>query len=158
MKLDLKRLLQYFRTKPPIKEDAPLFKQVDPKVVGLTDAVRSGMYQSESKEVMEGFKIMPEHTVLDVGCGNGLATHFCARNGAHVIFTHIDPQKVAYVKDFVSDAGARKIESYVSDSNPLPLPDGCVDRIMAMEMLEYTETPKKILSEMVRVGKPGPSI
>ncbi|MGQ9427459.1 class I SAM-dependent methyltransferase [Gilvimarinus sp. F26214L] len=125
------------------------------QMLGLTDAVRSGWYLSDSAEVFEGFKIVPEDVVVDVGCGDGLATHFCARHGAHVAFSDIDPEKVEGVRKLIKNLGARKIEGVVSDSSPLPFPDGYATKVLAMEMLEHTEDPASILSELVRVGKPG---
>src|SRR5690606_37637957 len=70
----------------------------DYQTLGLTDAVKSGWYLSNTAELVEGMKILPDDVVLDVGCGDGLATHFCARNGAHVAFTHIEPAKVEKVR------------------------------------------------------------
>lgn len=123
--------------------------------VGLTDAVRSGWYLSDTAELVEGFAVHPEDVVLDVGCGDGLATHFAARQGAHVAFTDIDSSKVQAVREQVAGLGARKLEGVVSDTSPLPFPDNYATKILSMEMLEHTEYPDRILHEIVRVGKSG---
>jgi SAM-dependent methyltransferase len=127
----------------------------DPRKVGYQDAVNSGWYQRESGELLEGFKIVPEDTVLDIGCGEGLAALFCASRGAHVVFTDVDPEKIAALREKAVRSKARKIEAFVSDSRPLPLDDDYASKVLAMEMLEHTNDPAAILAEMVRVGKPG---
>jgi len=127
----------------------------DPKKVGFQDAFNSGWYQRETSELLKGFKITPEDTVLDVGCGEGLATLFCASQGAHVVFTDVDEGKIDQLKDKALRSKARKVEALVSDSMPLPLADEYASKILAMEMLEHTKDPEAIVRELVRVGKPG---
>lgn len=157
----LKKMLDRILNKGevPVGEGSVLQNQhtigEESRVVGLTDAVRSGWYQSETGELVNGFKIVPEDIVLDVGCGDGLATHFSARQGSHVIFTDVDPVKIEGVRKLVSGLGARKLEGIVSDTDPLPLSDEYATKILAMEMLEHTEDPQQVLRELVRVGQPG---
>lgn len=129
--------------------------EIDPRKVGYEDAVNSGWYKRETGELLEGFQITAEDTVLDVGCGEGLATLFCASQGAHVVFTDVETQKVQALTEKANRSKARKVEGFTSDSMPLPVADGYASRIMAMEMLEHTEKPEEILQELVRVGKPG---
>ncbi len=122
---------------------------------GLVDAVMAGWFQNHSNELFRGFPISPDDVVLDVGCGAGGASLFCARRGAHVIFTDSDAGKIAALEERVRDSGARKVEGWVSDSLPLPVADGQASRIVALEMLEHVEQPGAILRELFRVGQPG---
>lgn len=126
-----------------------------PRTCGFIDAVKSGWFNMEDGELVGGFPISAEDIVLDVGCGDGGATLFCARQGAHVVFSDLDRQKVEQLTLKVAETPARKSEGLVCDTNPLPLADGYASRIMAMEMLEHTEQPDEILRELVRVGQPG---
>ncbi len=128
---------------------------VDPRVVGYRDAVNSGWYQRETGELLKGFPIEPQDTVLDVGCGEGLSILFCANQGAHVVFTDVNPRKIEHLKEKAQRSPARKVEAYVSDSLPLPIPDGYATKVLAMDMLEHTEDPAAIVKELYRVGKPG---
>lgn len=125
------------------------------RMCGLADAVQTGWYQSETGELFKGFPIRPEDTVLDVGCGEGGATMFCAKQGAHVVFSDMERDKVEDLERRVVDSPARKHEALVCDTNPLPLADNYASRVIAIEMLEHTESPDVILSELRRVGKPG---
>lgn len=122
---------------------------------GLVDAVRGGWFQNDSNELFRGFPISAEDVVLDVGCGGGGASLFCARRGAHVIFTDSDAAKVETLQVELQSSAARHVEGIVSDSLPLPLPDAHASRIIALEMLEHVERPAEILRELYRVGRPG---
>ena len=129
--------------------------ELDPRVCGLKDAVLRGWYQSDTGELFPGFKIMADDVVLDVGCGDGAAILFCARQGAHIVFSDVDACKIKNLIEKASHTKARKIEGFVSDTIPLPLSDGYATKILSMEMLEHTSKPEMILKELVRVGKTG---
>ncbi len=130
-------------------------KDVDPRVCGLLDAVRRGWYQLNTGELFAGFKITQDDVVLDIGCGEGNAVLFCARQGAHVVFSDVDAAKIAALIEKVKTTPARKVEGFVSDTMPLPLPGEYATRILATEVLEHTAQPEKIMEELVRVGRPG---
>jgi len=134
---------------------APQEGDVDPRICGLSDAVRRGWYRVETGELFAGFQVTGDDVVLDVGCGEGNAVLFCARLGAHVVFSDVDPAKVAALIQRAHESPAKRVEGFVSDSMPLPLPDEYATKIMSTEMLEHTSYPEKILRELVRVGKPG---
>jgi len=129
--------------------------ELDSRLCGLKDAVKRGWYQSETGELFTGFKITADDVVLDVGCGDGGATLFCARQGAHVIFSDVDALKIRNLMERAKETEARKVEGFVSDTLPLPLPDEYATKILSMEMLEHTVKPEKIMAELVRVGKHG---
>lgn len=144
-----------FKPKKASRRAKAIKQDVDPRYCGLRDAVKRGWYRLETGELFTGFKITREDIVLDVGCGEGNAALFCARQGAHVVFSDIDAKKVEALTDKIKNAGARKVEGFVSNSMPLPLPDEYATKILATEMLEHTSNPETILAELVRVGKPG---
>jgi SAM-dependent methyltransferase len=115
----------------------------------------SGWFNSESGELFAGFPIGKEDVVLDVGCGDGSKISFCARQGAHVIFADIDPQRVALAARRMADSGAGSLTPIVSDSDPLPLAGGVASKVIASEVLEHVDDPARFLRELVRVGQPG---
>jgi len=146
------RFVRYFKKKGT-RNSAP--GELDPRLCGLRDAVKRGWYQSETGELFTGFKITADDVVLDVGCGDGGATLFCARQGAHVIFSDVDALKIRNLIERAKKTEARNVEGFVSDTLPLPLPDEYATKILSMEMLEHTVEPEKIMAELVRVGKHG---
>jgi 2-polyprenyl-3-methyl-5-hydroxy-6-metoxy-1,4-benzoquinol methylase len=130
-------------------------KDVDPRICGLLDAVRRGWYRLETGELFIGFKVTKDDIVLDVGCGEGSAILFCAKQGAHVVFSDVDATKIKALIEKANESPARKVEGFVSDTMQLPLPDEYATKILSTEMLEHTSNPEKIMAELVRVGKRG---
>lgn len=128
---------------------------VDSRDCGLVDAVQSGWFQNHSDELFSGFPIGSTDVVLDVGCGAGGATLFCANRGAHVVFTDVVAEKIEALRTKLESTPARAAEGLVSDSLPLPMSDAYVTRVIALEMLEHVDDPGAVLRELVRVGQPG---
>lgn len=148
-----RKLRERFLDKPePVEQ---LRFDSDTQRTGLVDAVMGGWFRNDSRELFKGFPIAPEDVVLDVGCGGGGATLFCARQGASVIFTDSEAVKVEALAEKVRATPAREARGIVSDSLPLPLADGTASRIVALEMLEHVEQPGAILAELNRVARPG---
>ncbi|MEZ5569495.1 MAG: class I SAM-dependent methyltransferase [Halioglobus sp.] len=128
----------------------------DLRWVGLIDAEQSGWYQGKSDELFRGFHISASDYVLDVGCGPGNATLFCARRGAHVTFTDVEAESVRELEAKVRDLGtASGYEAIVGDSDPLPVADESATRVICQEVLEHVADPGRVLAELVRAGKPG---
>lgn len=128
---------------------------IDSRDCGLVDAVMGGWFQNATDELFRGFPIAADDLVLDLGCGHGGSTLFCARRGAHVIFTDSEAAKVDALLEKVRETPARRAEGIVSNSLPLPLADNLASKIIALEVLEHVEQPLAILQELVRVGRPG---
>lgn len=128
---------------------------VDSRDCGLFDAVQSGWYLGDSNELFKGFPITADDSVLDIGCGAGGATLFCANRGADVTFVDVTAQAIELLRAKVAQSPARKSEGFVSDGIPLPVTDASKSRVIAMEVLEHVEDPAAFLCELVRVGQPG---
>jgi ubiquinone/menaquinone biosynthesis C-methylase UbiE len=154
-KRPLPRLGKALKPKKIKSTKAAAQQDADPRMCGLIDAMKRGWYQSKAGELFIGFKVTADDIVLDVGCGDGGATLFCARQGAHVVFSDVNATKIKALIKKANKTKARKVEGFVSDTTPLPLPDEYATKILSMEMLEHTSNPEKILAELVRVGKPG---
>ena len=129
--------------------------RVDPYELGLHDAVLSGWYNAETQELATGFPVTAEDVVVDVGCGDGGAAGFCARQGAHVILCDIDAERLGRTVERLKAAGAERLDAHVTDAHPLPLPAGAVSRVVCTEVLEHVDDPAAVMAELVRVGRPG---
>ncbi len=151
----IRRLLaRWLPAPPPMPEPAPL-PSVSPADVGLHDAVLDGWFLGASGELLKGFAITADDTLLDVGCGEGVATLFAVRQGASVIFTDSEHHKVRDLARQV-DAQSHQLNlGLVSNSLPLPLADGCASKVVCMEVLEHIDHPEPFMAELVRMGRPG---
>ena len=127
----------------------------DPQVCRFLETRHNGWLNQQTGEILEGFPIVAEDTVIDVGCGDGGISVFAAKRGAEVIATDIVPEKVELLKEKLAKSLSRAFRGIVSDSNPLPVADQTATKVIAREVLEHVEDPQQFLSELVRVGKPG---
>lgn len=123
--------------------------------LGLHDAVLSGWFQNATNEVFRGIHIGPDDTVVDVGCGDGGNSLFCARRGAHVTAIDIDAQVIASIEARLAEAAPAAHATHVSDANPLPLASEVATRVICTEVLEHVDDPDQLLAELFRIGKSG---
>lgn len=137
----------------PAQEDVGHAK--NPFDVGLRDATLSGWFNQSTHELYKGFPIRAEDVVLDVGCGNGGHTHFCAVRGADIIIADIDEQKIESTRQRLEGTPARSVRCLVTDCAPLPLETGTATRVVCTEVIEHVDDPQAFIAELVRVGQPG---
>jgi SAM-dependent methyltransferase len=102
-----------------------------------------------------GFPITAEDTVVDVGCGEGLVCAFAGHQGAEVIGIDVEPHLVERAREAMRGVPARSFRGIVSDADPIPLPDGCATVVVATEVMEHVEDPRRFLAELARIGRPG---
>ncbi|WP_223531937.1 MULTISPECIES: class I SAM-dependent methyltransferase [unclassified Pseudomonas] len=149
----IRRLLAKLRPAPV--EVAQPETRVSPRDIGLYDALLDGWFLGDSGELLKGFAITADDTLLDVGCGEGVATLFAVRQGASVIFTDSEHDKVRDLARRVQAQSDKANLGLVSNSLPLPLADGCASKVVCMEVLEHIDQPEPFMAELVRMGRPG---
>ena len=130
-------------------------KSPRPTDIGLRDVVGDGWWNMATGELARGVKIRSTDTVIDVGCGDGGHSYFCARQGAEVLFIDMDDAKLASTEEKVKASPAHAYSAILSDCNPIPLPDASGDVIICAEVLEHVPDPLLIMKELARVAKPG---
>ncbi|TWU13404.1 Sarcosine/dimethylglycine N-methyltransferase [Symmachiella macrocystis] len=128
---------------------------LDPEVVRSMDAEQSGWYIEETGQLCDGFQIKPDDIVVDVGTGTGGMAMFAARQGAEVLATDIDEDAIERVNNMAKGQFEGRLRALVSDSNPLPIPDGFATKVICSEVLEHVPDPAQFLSELARIGQPG---
>lgn len=126
-----------------------------PSAVGLRDAKLGGWYREDSGELFRGVPIGAGDVVVDVGCGVGVNSVFCARHGARVYAVDREPQVIREVRARLSVEGRGTQTALVSDANPLPLDDGIATRVICTEVLQHVDDPRQVLAELFRVGASG---
>lgn len=153
----LKRLLTSPSELQPTREPtAKVLAPAEPEIdIGLIDIHQSGWLQNDTGELVRGFAISAEDVVLDIGCGEGGYALFSARQRAEIILADVDADKLDTARARLEKEGARSVRTLVTDANPIPLADGVVSRVVAMEVLEHVEDPAQFMAELVRVARPG---
>jgi ubiquinone/menaquinone biosynthesis C-methylase UbiE len=127
----------------------------DPFKTGMRDGKLSGWYNHREAELYPGIAVAKEDVVLDVGCGEGGITNFCAQFVAQILFTDIDAEKVAATEHKLKNSNASSVKGVVCDCNPILFNDEVADIVVCMEVMEHVDDPADFLRELYRVGKPG---
>ena len=81
--------------------------------MAVRDMSEAGWVNQERAELYPHFPIGKDDIVLDVGCGNGGKTLFCARQGAHIIFVDVDEAAVAGAHRVLAQGGAASLTPIV---------------------------------------------
>jgi ubiquinone/menaquinone biosynthesis C-methylase UbiE len=116
----------------------------------LADAYEAGRsgYSTELYNTLVGFGLNPKLTVIDVGCGTGLASRPLIENGFHV--TGIDVSEPMLEKARVRFPG-----TWIKGSaEKIPFPDANFDVAICAQTIHHVDR-KATMTEIVRVVKPG---
>lgn len=132
----------------------PVVPALDPGAIGLADDKLSGWYNTETQEVLTGFRVTSEDIVVDVGCGSGGPASFCTQFAGKTILIDGDPSVIEGAVQRVASHGGT-VEGHVGDAANLPLADASATRIVCTEVLEHVDDPAVVMKELVRIGKPG---
>ena len=109
-------------------------------------------------EYLDEMNIDTAATVLDVGCGTGVATRAVARRpGFDGYVTGIDLS--SYLCDAASrlanDEGLSNVEFRAGDSRSLQLADASFDAVVLHTLVSHVDDPLAVVNEAARVVKPG---
>ncbi|MGM8212488.1 class I SAM-dependent methyltransferase [Virgibacillus sp. W0430] len=88
--------------------------------------------------------------ILDVGCGDGYGSFKLKQAGYTVMGVDISAEMIAYARENQQN---NNIGFFQSDAAELPFSDKHFDALVAINVLEWTEQPKKVLEELQRVVK-----
>lgn len=105
--------------------------------------------------LMDGLRLEPGDTVLELGAGTCWLSHFLNRFGCPTISVDVSSTALALGRRvFESDQRTRwelKPQFLVYDGRSLPMPDASVDRIVICDAYHHIPNPGVILREMRRV-------
>ena len=91
--------------------------------------------------------VRPGSLLLDVGCGAGvLAPHVAQLGHRHL--------GLDVVTGSLEQARVHGISAVVADAGRIPVRDGCIDVVVAGEVLEHVTDPHDVLAECIRVLRP----
>jgi ubiquinone/menaquinone biosynthesis C-methylase UbiE len=116
-------------------------------------------FQSVLREYLDAMDIDTATTVLDMGCGTGVAARTIARRAnfsGRVTGIDLSPYLVEAAKRLAEEErlGSR-VEFRYGDTRDLDVPDGRFDAVVAHTLVSHVEEPLTVLKEAARVVKPG---
>lgn len=93
--------------------------------------------------------VHPQSRVLELGCGNGELLHYLSHE------KQVDGRGIEISQAGVS-ACVQNGLSVIQGNAETDLqyyPDGCFDYVVSSQVLQVTQQPKKVLGDMLRIGK-----
>ena len=111
------------------------------------------------EQYFQAMHIDSAKSVLDVGCGTGVAARAIAQRpkfAGHITAIDLSPYLVRTATLLSEKDGvARTIEFHTGDSQSLRLPDGAFDAAVAHTLVSHVDDPRAVLQEIARVVRPG---
>ena len=101
---------------------------------------------------------LPDHRVLDLGCGAGFDTLLAARRvgaSGKVIGVDMTPQMIVKARNNAEILGLANVELVLGAIEHLPLPDASVDLVISNGVFNLCPDKPRVLGEIFRVLKPG---
>jgi ubiquinone/menaquinone biosynthesis C-methylase UbiE len=116
-------------------------------------------FQKVLREYLDAMDIDSANTVLDMGCGTGVAARTIARRAnfsAMVTGIDLSPYLVEAAKRLADEEGLGSLVEFRSgDTRELDIPDGSFDAVVAHTLVSHVEEPLTVLKEAGRIVKPG---
>lgn len=105
-------------------------------------------------EILDGWNIGRDRTLLDIGCGSGQTAIPAAKNGARVTGIDIAENLIGHARERAREAGL-DARFDVGDAEDLPYGDGSFDVAISLIGAMFAPRPERVVSEFARVLRPG---
>jgi len=100
-----------------------------------------------------------DKSVLDAGCGTGIASIYFARNNARrVAGLDFSRDSILYGKRQATEGNVKNVQFIQGDVSTLPFGDESFDMVFSVGVLPYIKKIEPALRELARVTAPGGSI
>jgi ubiquinone/menaquinone biosynthesis C-methylase UbiE len=120
---------------------------------------RHWFFQKVLREYLDAMDIDSASTVLDMGCGTGVAARAIARRAdfsGRVTGIDLSPYLVNAAKRLADEEGlGGRVEFRSGDTRELDIHDGSFDAVVAHTLVSHVQEPLSVIKEAGRVVKPG---
>lgn len=121
------------------------------------DAAARRYHASPEWQAVRAFLPSTPGTALDLGAGNGIASHALASDGWEVLALEPDPSLTVGAGAIRALAATESLPIAVLDGQgeAIPLPDASVDLVFARQVLHHARDLPRLCREVSRVLRPG---
>jgi phosphatidylethanolamine/phosphatidyl-N-methylethanolamine N-methyltransferase len=112
------------------------------------------VFVDRENEVIESLNLRPGNRVLEVGVGTGIALNAYPPY-AHIVAIDPSAAMLKHAAEKVQENNLKNIELKIGDALNLDFPDNSFDFVTSFHVLTVVPDPYRMMSEMVRVCKPG---
>jgi ubiquinone/menaquinone biosynthesis C-methylase UbiE len=120
---------------------------------------RHWFFQKVLRDYLDAMDIDSVSTVLDMGCGTGVAARTIARRAnfsGRVTGIDLSPYLVEAAKRLANEEGlGTRVEFRSGDTRDLDIPDGRFDAVVAHTLVSHVQEALTVVKEAGRVVKPG---
>ena len=113
-------------------------------------------------EYLDAMRIDDARSVLDIGCGTGVAARFIAKRPrftGRVTGIDLSDHLIDTAQRLASEEGVGdRVDFRVGDSRSLDLEDGQFDAVVAHTLVSHVDRHQDVIEEIARVVKPGGSV
>jgi ubiquinone/menaquinone biosynthesis C-methylase UbiE len=129
-------------------------------VANRWDRMREDFFdETIADSIIKASDIKPESTIVDVGCGTGFLTQYATmhtQGNGRIVGVDLSPQMLQKAKENLSKLGQiESVDFRVGDAENIPIEDGFADAVVGNMILHHCPRPKRAISEMIRILKPG---
>ena len=121
------------------------------------DKIFENVFGPRIQRVIGVLSIGPGSELHDVGVGTGLALSAYPTN-CHVTGIDLAPDMLERARRKVAREGWSHIDLAVGDAQDLDFPDDSFDYVTSFHVVSVVPEPKRMMTEMVRVCRPGGTI
>jgi phosphatidylethanolamine/phosphatidyl-N-methylethanolamine N-methyltransferase len=120
----------------------------------LYDAVFGRAFVDHEHHVIEGLNFRPGQKVIEVGVGTGISLDAYPPY-VHIVGIDASADMMAHAVSKVRENDWKHIEVAEGDALNLAYPDNSFDWVTSFHVITVVPDPRRMMSEMVRVCKPG---
>ena len=117
------------------------------------------LFEGMLLDYLNAMQIDTAATVLDIGCGTGVAARAIARRrgfSGRVLGIDLSPALAQTAAKLAADEGlGDRVEFRPGDSRKLDLADGTFDAVVAHTLLSHIDDPLVVVKEAARLVRPG---
>jgi SAM-dependent methyltransferase len=117
------------------------------------------MFARMLQDYLDAMQIDTAKTVLDMGCGTGVAARAIARRprfAGTVTGIDLSPSLAATAQDLAAEEGlAGRVEFRAGDTRSLDVADAAFDAVVAHTLVSHVDDPRAVIGEAARVVRRG---
>jgi phosphatidylethanolamine/phosphatidyl-N-methylethanolamine N-methyltransferase len=121
---------------------------------GFYDLLFGKVFHDSRADAIRLLDLEPGQTVLEVGVGTGLSLTFYPRH-CRVVGIDLSQPMLERSREKVNRYGLRHIELQRMDATRMTFEEDRFDAVVAAYVMSTAPNPRRVLSEMVRVCRPG---
>ncbi|WP_447975176.1 class I SAM-dependent methyltransferase [Nitrospira sp. Kam-Ns4a] len=134
--------------------DLKKIERVYSNYAGFYDQIFGRIFHESREAAVRNLKIQPGERILEVGVGTGLSLPLYPAT-CKVVGIDLSPGMLKKAEERIERHRLRHIELFRMDAGQMEFPDDSFDTVMAAYVVTAVPDYRKVVTEMIRVCRPG---